>query len=511
MSRILPASPSLEHLRKQAKELLRDFERDDPVAIERLRVEGSRPGSVAPKLADALHALAREYGSSSWPALKRQVEALNRPADHFETLAALIKANDTAGAGELLARHPELRAKLDAPLPGYAFGGTALLAAVQRGSREMIDLLLHAGADINGRSHWWAGSFGVLDDDRGLATFLIERGATIDVHAASRLGMEDRLRALIAAGPALVHARGGDGQTPLHVASTLSIAGFLLDQGADIDARDVDHESTPAQYMVRDRQEIARYLVSRGCRTDILMAAALGDLKLVRRHLEADPASIRTSVSEKYFPKQDRRSGGSIYIWTLGQNKTAHLIAREFGHEEVYRFLMERSPDELKLALACEAGDEPLFRAMLMSQPNLVRTLSEDGRRKLADAAQSNSTAAVRLMLEAGWPADVRGQHGGTPLHWASWHGNAEMVREILRYQPPLEAGADEGFDGPPLGWAMHGSENGWHKATGDYGATVEALLRAGAKAPELTEDLEASPAARGALRQFLENRRAER
>jgi ankyrin repeat protein len=511
MPRILPTNPSLEHLRKQAKDLLRDFERDDPAAVERLRVEGSLPGSAPPKLADALHALAHEYGFSSWPALKRQVETQNRPTDHFETLAALIKANNTAGAGALLARHPELHAMLDAPLPGYGFGGTALLAAVHCGNREMIDLLLRAGADINARSHWWAGSFGVLDDDRGLAPFLIDRGATVDVHAASRLGRQDRLQALIAADPTLVHSRGGDGQTPLHFASSIDIAGFLLDQGADIDARDLDHESTPAQWMVRDRQAVARYLVSRGCRTDLLMVAALGDLELVRRHLEADPESIRTSVSEKFFPKQDPRSGGSIYIWTLGQNKAAQVIAREFGHEDVYRFLMERSPDELKLALACEVGDESMFQALLASHPNLVRTFSEGERRKLADAAQSNTTTAVRLMLEAGWPVDVRGQHGGTPLHWAAWHGNAEMVREILRYRPPLEVGADEGYDGPPLGWAMHGSENGWHKETGDYAGTVEALLRAGAKAPELTEDLEASPAAREALRRHRESTRAER
>jgi len=41
----------------------------------------------------------------------------------------------------------------------------------------------------------------------------------------------------------LVHARGGDGQTPLHFASTVEIAEFLLAHGAAIDARDVDHEA----------------------------------------------------------------------------------------------------------------------------------------------------------------------------------------------------------------------------------------------------------------------------
>ena len=71
---------------------------------------------------------------------------------------------------------------------------------------------------------------------------------------------------------------------------------------------------------------------------------------------------------------------------------------------------------------------------MFAAQANLIERLSEDDRRTLANAAQANNTAAVRLMLEAGWPSDVRGQHRGTPLHWAAFHGNAEMVRLLLAH-----------------------------------------------------------------------------
>jgi hypothetical protein len=46
---------------------------------------------------------------------------------------------------------------------------------------------------------------------------------------------------------------------------------------------------------------------------------------------------------------------------------------------------------------------------------------------------------------------------------------------------------------------------NGWHRATGDYVATVEALLAAGAKAPKVTDDLEASDPVRDLLRQHAE------
>lgn len=502
MTRRLPDRPDLDHLKKQAKRLLRGLESRNPQVLERYRATLSRPAPAEPKLADAQHALAVEYGFASWPELKTHVESIGPALDPGIALAAAIKANDPAAARRVLDDHPTLKARLNEPLAGFAFGATPLLAALPWANPEMIEVLLESGADINQRSHWWAGSFGVLDDDHGLAPFLIERGARVDVHAAARMGMMDRLAGLIAADPDLVHARGGDGQTPLHFAPTVEIAAFLLDHGAAIDARDVDHESTPAQYMVRGRQDVARYLVRRGCATDLLMAAALGDLELVRRHLDADPASIRMSVSEQWFPKRDPRSGGCIYIWTLGGYKTAHVVAREFGHDDVLRLLLERSPEELKLSLACEVGDEALFRSLQASRPDLVRTLTGDDKRKLASAAESNNVAAVRLMLAAGWPTDARGAHGGSALHWASWHGNVEMVREILRYQRDVNVKGDD-HDMTPLGWAIHGSENSWHREKGDYAGVVAALLTAGAKAPPLTDEVEVSDALREVLQRY--------
>src|SRR5438046_561123 len=170
--------------------------------------------------------------------------------------------------------------------------------------------------------------------------------------------MLDKLKELIAENPELVHSRGGDGQTPLHFASTVEIAEYLLDHGADIDARDVDHESTPAQYMIKDRQPVVRYLVSRGCQTDLLMATALGDLDLVRRHLDANPECIRMRVSDEYFPMINKKSGGTIYQWTLGFYMSAHQVARKFGHEDVERLLFERSPGGVKLLAACWLGDK---------------------------------------------------------------------------------------------------------------------------------------------------------
>ena len=423
--------------------------------------------------------------------------------DPFEALAEAVRASDTVRVSDLLLHHRALASRLNDPMPGSAFGTPVIGPAVQHKNLEMIDLLLRHGADINARSRWWAGGFGVLDlCDPSLAPALIERGARVDAHAAARLGMLSGLDALVTENPGVVHARGGDGQTPLHFASTIEIAEYLLDHGADIDARDVDHESTAAQYMVRDRQDVVRVLVQRGCHTDILMAAALGDIDLLRHYLDSDAGSVRTRVSNTYFPMQDPRAGGTIYIWTLGGNKSAHVVARDFGHENVFRLLMDRSPDELKLAVGCEIGDEDLVNSLIAERPNLAQSLSDEDRRKLVDAAESDNAAAVRLMLAAGWPTDVRGNLGATALHFAAWHGNAGVVRDLLRSGAPVEARGDR-YDLSPLGWALHGSENSWRRALGDYAVVVEALLAAGARAPALTPELEASPAARSALARF--------
>jgi hypothetical protein len=67
--------------------------------------------------------------------------------------------------------------------------------------------------------------------------------------------------------------------------------------------------------------------------------------------------------------------------------------------------LWERSPETLKLALACESGDEALFREVLAKNPGLDGELTGPDRSRLAAAAQANNTNAVRMMLEAGWPA----------------------------------------------------------------------------------------------------------
>jgi len=391
-----------------------------------------------------------------------------------------IRADDTGRARDLLDSHPELKAMINGPIG--PFDSPALTSAR---SRAMMDVLLAAGADVNAKSQWWAGGFGFLHiADPELAEYAIERGAIVDVHAAARLSRLDRLRELIEGDPESVHARGGDGQTPLHFARTIEIAAYLLDRGADIDALDIDHESTPAQWMVGDRQDVVPYLVQRGCSTDILLVAAVGELDLVRKHLDSDPSCIRVRASKEFFPMVNPKAGGKIYHWTLGYRASPYHAAAKGGHADVLRLLLERSPLEAKLIAACWLRDGETVAALIRHHPDIASHLSEAERDELAHAARNNDTQAALLMLEAGLPVSARGQHRGTPLHWAAWHGNLALVQALLRSNPALEDAENE-FRATPLGWATHGSEHGWHCDTGDYPAFVAALLEAGAKPPE--------------------------
>ena len=414
-------------------------------------------------------------------------------ANPVEQIMKAFQADDAEQVRQLLERHPEIKAKINEPI-----GPFDSPAIVNARSPRMVDVLLAAGADLNAKSNWWAGGFGLLHTaSPELAAYATERGAIVDVHAAARLGMFDKLQELVSLDPGSVHARGGDGQTPLHFASTVEIAAFLLDHGAEIDVLDVDHESTPAQYMVEDRQELVRYLIARGCKTDILMVAAVGDVDLVRSKLDADPDCIRTCVSDECFPMIGNRTGGTIYQWTLGFYMSAHQVARKFGRDDVLQLLFERSPAAVKLIAACWLNDEATVKKLRAEHPNIAEGFTDADRCQVAHAARNNETAVVRRLLESGLPADAKGQHQATPLHWAAFHGNLEMTKIVLRFGPLLES-TDADFGGTPLGWAIHGSEHGWHCQTGDYAGTVEALIEASAKCPET---INGSPAVQEVLR----------
>src|SRR5215472_16507005 len=112
---------------------------------------------------------------------------------------------------------------------------------------------------------------------------MAQQNADQAVHEAARAGLTDKLAEMLAIDPSLIDAKGMDARTPLHCAGTMAVAALLLDHGARIDARDEDHDSTPAQWRIGESLDVARFLLERGAKADIFLAVALGDLALAER------------------------------------------------------------------------------------------------------------------------------------------------------------------------------------------------------------------------------------
>jgi len=464
MSKSLPKQPSLEHLKNEAKALLRLAKAGDRASLEQI-------GEA--KLVNAQLAVARDYGFASWSKLKRVVEGY---ANRRDALFAAIRAGDRERVATVLDENPALIASYDE----HAFGATPIVAAAHRNDRPMLELLLSRGADIDARSDWWAGSFGALDfTDEETSQFLIRRGAALTAHAAARLGMVEELRRIIAQNPAVVHERGGDGQYPLHFAKTPEIVNILVDAGADMEARDLDHEGTAAQTRILDLP-VLRRLVERGAKTDIFIAIALDDLELVKKHLDEDPDALGRRIDDPGNPMIPKAPGSHIYTYNIGFVRPFQAAVK-LERERIFDYLFERSPTGLRLISACWKGDREAVHRILAEHPRAVAELGDRDRILLCEAARTPIPAAVGLMLEVGFDVATEDREKFTAIHWASFHGRDDLIEMILPYKPDLEK--QNAYGGTVLSTGIYGSMNRWHQ-DGNYARSMELLIAAGAKLP---------------------------
>jgi ankyrin repeat protein len=126
---------------------------------------------------------------------------------------------------------------------------------------------------------------------------------------------------------------------------------------------------------------------------------------------------------------------------------------------------------------ACGRGDAETARRL--ATPDVLRRLEDGDIRVITDAASDGRFDVVDACVQAGLPVNVPNEFGATPLHQAAIRGRAALVRALLR------RGADflvryRAHDAPALGWACFGADFVTDE-TGDYEATVAALLDAGA------------------------------
>ena len=461
---------NLEQQRKLAKDLIRAARDGDPEALARIRAvrsdAGASPRSL--KLADAQLAVAREGGFDSWPKLVAEVQERD-----VKAFCDAVCGGDIPATQQLLAS-AHVRQRINDPM--FAFGQRAAHIAAKNAT--MLRTLIAAGADVNMKSDWQNGPYTVLDNtSEDTARFLLTYGATLTPNVAARLGWLDELRTLVNADGALVHARGGDGQQPLHEAKTIAIAEFLLDRGAGIDVRCIDHKSTPAQYALVDRPDVCRRLLERGATPDIFMAARLGDVALATRLLDADPACVAARINEPGYPPVPPFN---IYCWSIGFATTPHEAALKFDHRNVHDLLVARSPTRVRFINALLTADEHAASAVLAEDPSLLPSLTRQDHAHLAHAIFQERFDAADLMLRLGFDPAAPGVDGGTALHAACWMGNVRMVEQLLaRGGVPLDT-RDPTHLGTPLGWAAFGSVH--RRAAGaDYPGVVDRLVAAGA------------------------------
>lgn len=156
-SKSLPARPSLESLRKQARKLKREVAAGSGAAIARAQAHLPDAKAASLSLRDAQFVIAREYGFRGWTDLVAEVHV--RTGQGLEWAAsrakALIHDNDVEKLKQLLSAYPALlswRGKGDGVL-GYAVNayGDSFDPARERNftRRECAELLLDAGAVVS--------------------------------------------------------------------------------------------------------------------------------------------------------------------------------------------------------------------------------------------------------------------------------------------------------------------------------------------------------------------------
>jgi hypothetical protein len=349
----LPSSPSLDHLKHQARDLLKAHAAGDPEASQRLREFHPRFGrstdagirSAKLALSDAQLAIAREYGFPSWARLKAQVERPERTGPdlpHHERIADpafrravdLLDAGDADGLRAHLREHPGVVRQRVRFEGGNYFGNPALLEFAAENP------IRHGRLPAN-----------IIE----VARVVLDAGAKSD-----RSILESTL-GLVASGRV---ARDCGVQMPL--------IDLLCDHGAG-----PNQAMLPA--LVHAEFAAVDALLRRGATLDLTVAAATGRLAEARQSLPA------ASPEERH---------------------RALALAAQHGHAGIVRLLLDAGEDPDRYnPLGCHSHSTPLHQAALYGQEEVVRLLVERGAR-----------LDLKDVLYHGTPADWARHAGHTEI-----------------------------------------------------------------------------------------------
>ncbi|HSC05040.1 MAG TPA: ankyrin repeat domain-containing protein [Solirubrobacteraceae bacterium] len=315
----------------------------------------------------------------------------------------------------------------------------------------------------------------------------------------------------------------GSGWTALHLACAsrfhldaarapglAKVARLLLDRGADIDGKSAGRRCwRPLECAVtsanssRNNEPIIRLLLDRGAPVrpetvlaslyaaggtwclELLTKAAAGTPELFTEALAEAVAGANSDAvamlvaagADADAPGPDGRSARRRAL-TAGVAATVELLGGG-GDDPVDRLLE-----------AIVTGDGDGARSLAAADPRLVNRLDGADRAALVAAAEHGNVASVGLMLELGFPIDVRRDatdDGATALHAAAYAGASDTVALLLDHGADLSA-RDTRWESQALEWALVGSGETPDSAPApDWVATVAILLDAGASLDGVT------------------------
>ena len=387
-------------------------------------------------------------GQNAWHFPRAEyIEAMNKgDANRVKSLLA-----DNAGLVEYIDE------------PWFAFDAPAVVFAASMANRPLVEVLLDAGADIDAKSSWWAGGTSALQHatgsmlgyNRELAEYLIERGATVDAHAAAGLDMAGTLETLIRENPNVVNAPGCDGMSPLHFAATPRIAELLLTHGADINLRDRDHYGTPAQWTMRRRPEVCRYLLDQGAEADVVLYCVMGDVEGAKAEFQKKPELLDLRINVKspkgyVIPNLDSQQtgevpGGHVYAYQVGPTMPLLEIALQSKQPAIVDLLIDAGYEINLRDWYVLVGQGPkrfdvLVKGFLAKGWD-INALQKHRRgmwTPLHWVAQRGLTNGIACLLANGADPNVTDDKGQTPLHFIAQKGVGKNQAELL-----IEHGAD--------------------------------------------------------------------
>jgi ankyrin repeat protein len=490
----LPDRPNLDQLRHQAKDLLRMARDGDAAATGRIHAVSGRP-----TLATAQLALAREYGFPSWAALKLQVEARTRD---LEELVAAFREASIRGRGALRMLHetPEIAT--------YNFATALLLGNVDR-VRAELERDPSAATRSDPATGWQplhavsASRWHRIDPSRAenlvaVATLLLDAGADPRVRAGGRNGDWSALRCAVAgdANPGITKLLLERGAVPNDHDVYLACFGgddheslrLIMEHADDL------HESTALSAPISTGDtEAVRILLDAGVDARTLLPGDLFGANIpveplvppVAAAVESDcpPELIALLLERGAAPDTPGQDGVPPYRKAMRRGRTEYLalLANHGASTDV--------TDVDRFLYACRRGDHTAMERILREMPDLPSRLEQTDHVALVEAAADGRTESVRLMLDAGFPIEARGENGGTALHHSAFAGSTSTVQLLIRRGADMES-RDTHWNSTPVDWAAVGS--GLHPDQApdpDWVATVRTLIHAGASTAELVLD----------------------